>query len=52
MTEEREIEEILMESHSFGLRNEVMKTASEIMGNNPKIRRVDAYHQAFNEWCK
>jgi hypothetical protein len=52
MTEEREIEEILMESHSFGLRNEVMKTASEIMGNNPKIRRVDVYHQAFKEWVK
>ena len=52
MTESAQIEEILIESHSYGLRTEVMETASKIMGSNPKIRRIDAYQQAFNEWCK
>ena len=52
MTESEEIEEILMESSSYGLRVEVMNTAAEIMGSNPKMRRVDAYQQAFNEWVK
>ena len=52
MTEEREIEEILMESHSYGLRVEVMDEASKIMGSIPKIRRVDAYHKAFNSIIK
>tara|TARA_R110000822_G_scaffold57244_1_gene144097 strand:+ start:57 stop:218 length:162 start_codon:yes stop_codon:yes gene_type:complete len=48
MTEEQEIEEILMESHSYGLRVEVMEAASKIMGSTPKIRRIDAYHKAFD----
>jgi hypothetical protein len=52
MTESEEIEEILMESSSYGLRIEVMETASKIMGSNPKMRKVDAYQQAFNEWVK
>lgn len=47
MTEEREIEEILLESHSYGLRVEVMEEASKIMGSNPKMRKVDAYSRAF-----
>jgi hypothetical protein len=41
-----------MEAHSYGLRNEVIETASKIMSSNPKIRRVDAYQQAFKEWVK
>ena len=48
MTESQEIEEILMESHSYGLRVEVMEAASKIMGSTPKIRRIDAYHKAFD----
>jgi predicted nucleic acid-binding Zn finger protein len=48
MTEEQEIEEILMESHSYGLRVEVIEAASKIMGSTPKIRRIDAYHKAFD----
>ena len=47
MTEEREIEEILLESQSYGLRVEVMEEASKIMGSNPKMRKVDAYNKAF-----
>lgn len=50
MTEEKMIEEILYESHSVGLRSEVMSRASDIMGStDSRIRRVDAYQQAYNE---
>lgn len=52
MTESQEIEEILMESHSYGLRVEVMDWAKKELEENPKMRKVDAYHIAFNEWCK
>jgi len=30
----------------------VMETASKIMKENPKMRRVDAYQQAYYEWIK
>ena len=50
MTEEKMIEEILYESHSVGMREEVMELAHNIMGTEDfKDRRVDAYQQAFIE---
>lgn len=49
MTQEEQIEEILMESHSFGLRIEVMDAAKEIMGSNPSMRKVEAYEEAFKK---
>ena len=50
MTEEKMIEEILYESHSVGLRSEVMSRAHDIMGSEEfKERRVDAYQQAYRE---
>lgn len=50
MTAEKEIEEILHESHSVGLRSEVISRASEIMGSTtPRVRIVDAYQTAFEE---
>lgn len=52
MTESEEIEEILIESHSYGLRTEVMEEASKIMGSNPRMRKVDAYQEAFNAVIK
>jgi len=52
MSAETDIEEILIEAYGHGLREEVMQTASEIMKENPKMRRVDAYQQAYYEWIK
>ena len=52
MSAETDIEELLIEAHAYGLREEVMETARQIMQDNPKIRRVDAYHQAFYDWVK
>ena len=54
MTEEKMIEEILYESHSVGMRSEVMERAHDIMGSEDfqkdyKNRRIDAYQQAYNE---
>ena len=52
MTSEAHIEEILIESHSYGLRNEVMSTARQIMSSDSSIDRVTAYEMAFKEWIK
>jgi hypothetical protein len=52
MTESQEIEEILIESYAHGMRDEVMDWAKKELEENPKMRKVDAYHIAFNEWCK
>ena len=50
MTEEKMIEEILYESHSVGMRSEVMERAHDIMGSDDfKDRRIDAYTQAYRE---
>jgi hypothetical protein len=34
------------------MRDEVMDWAKKELEENPKMRKVDAYHIAFNEWCK
>ncbi len=54
MTEEKMIEEILYESHSVGMRSEVMERAYDIMGSKDfksdyTNRRIDAYQQAYDE---
>jgi hypothetical protein len=52
MTAEEQIEELLMEASAYGLRTEVMDWAQKEMKENPKLRKVDAYELAFNEWVK
>ena len=52
MTNEEIIQEILHEADEYGLMKEVIAEASKIMDENPKIDRVIAYEQAFNEWVK
>ena len=52
MTSEEEIEEILYEASAYGLRTEVMEWAQKELQQNPKMRKVDAYQIAFNEWVK
>jgi hypothetical protein len=52
MTESEEIEGILIEASAYNLRTEVMEWAVKELKENPKMRRVDAYHLAFNEWVK
>ncbi len=50
MTNEEQIEEILMEASAYGLRLEVIEWAKKEMVVNPNIDKVDAYQQAFSEW--
>ena len=52
MTESKQIEEILLEASAFGLRTEVMEWAQKELKGNPKLRKIDAYEIAFNEWVK
>ena len=52
MTESAQIEEILIESYAYGMRDEVMEWAKKELEQNPNMRKVDAYELAFQEWCK
>jgi hypothetical protein len=52
MTTEAQIEEILIESHSYGLRDKVINTAKEIMSTVDGVDRLTAYEMAYNEWIK
>lgn len=47
MTESDEIEEILYEAYSLGIRDLVMEEAKNIFFNNNRIRRSDAYRRAL-----
>lgn len=49
MTQEEQIEEILLEAHSMGFRTELIELAKNIMEINPTIRRVDAYESAYQQ---
>jgi hypothetical protein len=52
MSAEEQIEEILLEADSYGLRIEVLDTAKKLMDENPKRDRVSAFDEAFNDWVK
>lgn len=46
------IEYLLEEAMSYGLRDEVQKTARRIKEELPEINLLTAYEMAFNEWIK
>jgi hypothetical protein len=50
--EDFHIEEILLEAHAFGLDHEVDEWAKKLLKKKPKMSRVDAYQEAYNEWIK
>jgi hypothetical protein len=52
MTNEEQIEEILFEADSYGLRVEVIAEAKKIMQEQPSLDKVLAYQLAFDEWIK
>lgn len=52
MTNEEQIEEILMEAHGYGLRMEVLETAKQIIKEDPSISKIHAYELAYAEWIK
>jgi hypothetical protein len=52
MTNEEQIEEILIEASAYGLRTEVMEWARKEMQENPNMDKVLAYQIAYDEWIK
>lgn len=49
MTQEEQIEEILIEASAIGFRNQLIDIAKVIMEMNPTIRKIDAYELAYQE---
>jgi len=47
MTEEQQIEEILWEAHSYGIREEVITLAKEKITIYPKLNRTQIYEESF-----
>ena len=52
MTEEQQIEEILMEASAWGMRQEITDAAHKYMQENPNMKLVNAFEWAYNEWIK
>lgn len=52
LKEDLHIEEILLESNALGMRQEVKNWAKKLLIKNPKMSKVDAYQEAYNEWIK
>ena len=47
MTEETQIEEILMEANSVGVRSEVIDAAHSLMMKYKDLDRIDAFQRAY-----
>jgi hypothetical protein len=52
MTNEELVEELLIEASAYGLRQEVIDTATKIIQQNPRMDKYEAYEQAYYEWIK
>jgi hypothetical protein len=52
MSEEEQIEEILMEASAWGMRQEIIDSAHKYMRENPNMKLVNAFEWAYNEWMK
>ena len=48
MTEEKQIEEILMEAYAYGIREYVISEAGRLLETNKWMDKVTAYESAFN----
>ena len=52
MSEQQQIDEILLEANAYGLRKEVEDTAKQKRLNIPSLTKLGAYKVAYNEWIK
>ena len=52
MSEQQQIEEILLEANAYGLKWEVMDTATKLIKEKPDISELSAYVTAYHEWIK
>ena len=49
MIAEEQIEEILMEAHSYGIREEVIEASKVIQHDNPKLTQLESIERAFKQ---
>ena len=52
MSDEEQIEEILMEANAYGLKYEVMETATKSLKENDTLSELQAYVNAYHDWIK
>ena len=52
MSEQQQIDEILLEANAYGLKWEVMDTATRSLKENDTISELQAYVNAYNDWIK
>ena len=52
MSEQQQIEEILIEANAYGLKMEVMDTATRLIKEESYISELSAYVIAYHEWIK
>ena len=50
--DQTQIDLILEEANAFGLRLEVIQTATNFMNQQPNLKELDAYFMSFSEWIK
>jgi len=49
MIAEEQIEEILMEAHAYGLREEVINASKVIQQDNPRLTLLESIERAFKQ---
>tara|TARA_R110000803_G_C11801545_1_gene299498 strand:+ start:193 stop:381 length:189 start_codon:yes stop_codon:yes gene_type:complete len=52
MSEEQQIEEILLEAKAYGLQYEVAAWAEMLTLVNPKLNKVTAHQRGYDEWVE
>jgi hypothetical protein len=52
MSEQQQIEEILLEANAYGLKWEVINTATKLLKENDTLSGLQAYVNAYKKWIK
>jgi len=52
INEAEQIELLLEEANSYGVRKEVKEAAEKLMEEDPTLEPLDAYFTAYSEWIK
>ena len=52
MSEQQQIDEILLEANAYGLKWEVIDTATRLLKENDTLSELQAYVNAYNDWIK
>jgi len=49
MTVEEQIEEVLMEAHSYGIREVIINASKVLRQDNPKLTQLESIESAFKQ---